>query len=70
MARTKNTTYFVYGYNQSLTGFTKTVGEKVCSTWNMAKALYEYAKLIESPQFDHVILFRESEIFAQVDKPV
>lgn len=75
MAKPKNTTYYVFGYTRSL--FCKdngapifNQGEQVCSTWNLAKALHEYAKLVESPQFDHVILFRENERFAELDKPV
>lgn len=75
MARQKNTTYYVYGYTRSL--FCRddgrpifNAGECVCSTWNIAKALHEYAKLVQSAQFDNIILFRESERFAELDKPV
>lgn len=75
MARTKNTTYYVYGYTRSLFCHENGTpifnqGEQVCSTWNLAKALHEYSKLVQSAQFDNIILFRESERFAELDKPV
>jgi hypothetical protein len=75
MGRKKNTTYFVYGYTRKLFCGDNgqplfNTGVKVCSTWNIAKAIHEYAKLVQSAEFDHLILFRENEIFAEIDKPV
>lgn len=75
MPRTKNTTYTVYGYTRSL--FCREDGSpifnqgvKVCSTWNLAKALHVYAKLTQSAEFDNIILFSDDTRFAELDKPV
>lgn len=75
MAKEKNVTYYVYGYTRKLFCGDNgqplfNTGVRICSTWNLAKAIHEYAKQVQSAEYDHLILFRESEIFAQIDKPV
>lgn len=67
------TVYYVYGYNKGLftTESGKPIykkGNRLCSTWNIAKALHVYATESQLNNWDCVILFQGITKVAEHEK--